>query len=76
MSMACKRCDELLATYKREVTLLRNAVLNVAGTLGDDSRLAIREMDRLSQNCKDTSDALTAHWRQDHGKHIEDSSSS
>jgi hypothetical protein len=46
-----------------------NAVVKVAGAVGDDSRLASKEMDRLSRNCKDTSDALMEHWRQDHGKH-------
>ena len=65
--MSCKRCDELLATYKRDVSQFRNVVLKVAGALGDDSRLAVKEMDRLSQNCKDTSDALMEHWCQDHG---------
>jgi hypothetical protein len=66
--MACKTCDKLLGTYKREVTEFRNAVLNVSGAVGDDSRLAIKEMERLSQNCKDTGDALMEHWRQDHCK--------
>ena len=67
--MSCRRCDELLATYRRDVTLFGNVVLKVAGAIGDDSRLAVKEMDRLSQNCKETSDALIAHWRQDHGNH-------
>ena len=38
----------------------------LAGALGDDSRLAAELMDRLSQNRKDTSDALMEHWRQNH----------
>jgi hypothetical protein len=37
----------------------------LAGALGDDSRLAAEQMDRLS-HCKDTSDALMEHCRQDH----------
>jgi hypothetical protein len=58
-----------MATYRHDVTVFGNAVLKVAGAVGDDSMLASKEMDRLSQNCKDTSDALMEHWRQDHGKH-------
>jgi hypothetical protein len=65
--MSCKRCDELLATYRREVTLFGNAVLKVAGAVGDDSRLASQEIGCLSQNCRDTSDALMEHWREHHG---------
>jgi len=57
----------LLATYKRDVSQFRNAVLKVAGAVGDDSRLAAEQMDRLSQNCKHTSDALIQHWREHHG---------
>ena len=64
--MDCKRCDELLATYKCEVTLFRNGVLDLPGKLGPDSRLASERMERLSQNCKETSDALMEHWRQQH----------
>jgi hypothetical protein len=64
--MDCKRCDELLATYKRDVTLFTTAVLDLPGKLGDDSRVAAEQTDRLSQNCKDTSDALMEHWRQEH----------
>lgn len=41
-----KACDQLLAAYKREVVLLRNAVQNIPGT-ADDSSLAIREADRF-----------------------------
>jgi hypothetical protein len=41
--------------------------LKVAEAVGDDSRLAAEQMDRLSQNCKDTSDALMEHWREHHG---------
>jgi hypothetical protein len=52
---------ELLATYRRDVTLFRNAVLKVAGALGDDSMRAFKEMDRLSQKCKATNEALLAH---------------
>jgi hypothetical protein len=55
-----------MATYRRDVTLFGNAVLKVAGAVGDDSRLAAEQMDRLSQNCKDTSDALLEHWRREH----------
>ena len=68
--MACKRCDELLATYKCDVTLFRSFVLDLPGKLGADSRLAAEQIDRLSQNCN-TSEALMEHWRQDHPKHNE-----
>ena len=57
----------MMATYRRDVTVFGNAVLKVAGAVGDDSRLASKEMDRLSQNCRDTSDALVEHWREHHG---------
>ena len=43
--MSCRRCDELLATYRRDVTLFGNVVLKVAGAIGDDSRLAVKEME-------------------------------
>ena len=56
-----------MATYRRDVTVFGNAVLKVAGAVGDDSRLAAEQMDRLSLNCKDTSDALVEHWREHHG---------
>ena len=64
--MDCETCDALLADYKRSVHVFMNAVLTFRETEGDDSTMSVEEMDRLSQNCKDTSDALRAHWRQAH----------
>lgn len=64
--MDCKTCDDSFGFYKRSVSLFRNAVLNTPGCLGDDSRLAAEEADRLRLKCRDASDALMAHWRKAH----------
>jgi hypothetical protein len=64
-----------MATYRRDVTLFGNAVLKVAGAVGDDSRLASKEMNRLSQNCEDTGDTLMEHWREHHGNVVAKSDS-
>jgi len=42
-SWLAKACDELLATYTREVRLFGNGVTRVSGALGDDSRLATQD---------------------------------
>ena len=73
--MACKTCDELLAAYKREVRLFGNAVLKISGALGDDSRLATQEAAHLQLKCREASDALLAHLRQQHSNRNEDSDS-
>ena len=41
-------------------------MLNAPGCLGDGSRLAAEEADQLRLKCRDASDALMAHWREDH----------
>ena len=64
--MDCKTCNERLAEYKLWVTLFRDAVLNIPGALGDDSRLFVEYADRLRVKCNDASRALRVHWRQDH----------
>ena len=65
--MDCATCDKLLATYKREVTLFKNAVRDFPGKVGDDSRLAIAEVDRLKLKCREASNSLMGHWREHHG---------
>ena len=63
--MACNTCDELLAIYTSEKSRCSGMRFWIfPGKLEDGSRLAAEQMDRLSQNCKDTSDALMQHWRQ------------
>ena len=47
--MGCDRCDELLDTYKRSISLLRDAVRKVAGVQWPDSSMAVQEMTRLQQ---------------------------
>jgi len=64
--MVCKTCDELLAAYKREVRLFMNAVLNIPGGFGDDSRVTHQVFDRFTQKCRGANEALMAHLRQEH----------
>jgi excisionase family DNA binding protein len=64
--MECKTCDALLAAYKQAVNLYTNAGQSFRGALGDDSRLAFKELRRLRQACKDADNALMAHLHQDH----------
>src|SRR5262250_2710994 len=54
VSMDCKTCDALLADYERSVHVFMNAVLTFREAEGDDSTMSVEEMNRLSQNCKDT----------------------
>ena len=63
--MDCKTCDVRLAEYKLWVTLFRDAVLNIPGALGDDSRVFVEYADRLRVKFNDASRALRLHW-QDH----------
>ena len=71
---ACHR--HLLDAYKQSVSFFQDAVQEGLGAVGGDSRLSGAEAERLAQMCIHASDALMAHWRQDHAKHNEDSSSS
>jgi hypothetical protein len=70
--MACKTCEELLAAYKRAVCLLGNAASKISGTLGDDYRLPTQDAAHLLVKCRDASDALMAHLRQEHCNPNED----
>ena len=64
--MDCETCNNLLAAYRQSVTLIKDAARKGSGAIGEDSRLAIKEVERLSQKCKDASDAFMAHWREHH----------
>ena len=75
LTMGCDKCDELIDTRKRSISLLRNAVRKVAGAQWPDSRMAVQEMTRLQQTCRDASNALREHMRQAHSLN-EDSGSS
>src|SRR6516225_4616216 len=66
-AMECKTCDALLADYKRRVGLFTNAERGFRGLLGDEFPMALKELKRLKQACKDADDALIEHCRQDHG---------
>ena len=65
--MECKTCDELLGEYKRRVALFTNAERGFRGRLGDEFPLALQELKRLKQACRDADDALIEHCDQDHG---------
>ena len=62
----CKTCDELLAEYKLCVSLFKDAVLNIPGALGDDSRVFLEYADRLRSKCNHARRALMKHLLQDH----------
>jgi hypothetical protein len=74
-NMACKTCEGLLAAYNREVRLFGNAVSKIPGAVGDDSRLATQEAAHVLVKCREASDALKAHLRQEHCNRNEDSDS-
>ena len=67
--MSCKACGELLAAYKHAVKLYSTAELKCRGMLGDDLQLALEELKRLRQACRDADDALMAHLSQHHKRH-------
>ena len=73
--MGCDRCDELFDTYKRSVGLLRNALRRGAGARGLDHGLAVQEMTRLQETCRDANDALREHMRQAHPRNENEGSS-
>jgi hypothetical protein len=62
----CKTCTELLAEYKLWVSLFKDAVLNIPGALGNDSRMFLECADSLRLQCNHTSCALMEHWQQEH----------
>jgi hypothetical protein len=70
----CKRCDELLATYKHPISLYTTAQRGIRGLVGDDFIVAFKELKRLRLECRNADDALMAHLRQDHGKLSEEAS--
>jgi hypothetical protein len=65
--MGCQTCDDLLSVYRHSVSLLREAVEQGSGAVGEDSRLASKEATRPSQQCREARAVLLAHWRKDHG---------
>ena len=65
--MDCHTCNQLLDAYKQSVSFFQDAVQKGLGAVGGDSRLTCAESERLAQMCIHASDALMAHWRQDHG---------
>jgi hypothetical protein len=64
--MDCKTCEDLLAAYRSAVSLYTNAERSFRGLLGDGFPVALKELKRLKQACRDADDALTEHRRQDH----------
>lgn len=59
----CQTCGDLLAAYKRSVTEFTEFVREM---LKADARVATNEAQKLSQQCKNGSDSVTALWRQHH----------
>ena len=72
----CKRCDELLATYKHAISLYTTAQSRIRGLVGDDFMPAWTELKRLRQTCLLADDALMEHLGQDHGNLSEKSGGS
>jgi hypothetical protein len=66
--MDCQTCNELLITYKSTVKPYTLVMQEMAGLVGADFQLALKELERLRVKCQEANDALTAHWRQDHGE--------
>ena len=64
--MVCKTCDDLLAACKRSVRLFTDAERGCQGLHGDDFQLALKELKRLRQACRDADDTLMAHFSQHH----------
>ena len=65
--MGCKTCNELLAAYKRAAKQYTEAMQAMSGLVGDDFRLALKELERWREASRGANDALTEHWRQEHG---------
>jgi hypothetical protein len=61
--MECQTCDELLAVYRDAVSLYNNADREL---LGGNFGLALQELKRLKQACRDADDALMEHLRKEH----------
>ena len=59
--MYCQTCKDLLAAYRHSVNLYSTALRKSLGAIGDDE-----EVERLHKQCRETNDALIAHWRQEH----------
>jgi hypothetical protein len=64
--VSCQTCDELLADYKDAVELFKDAVHKGQVARVGDLALAARKAARRGEICRDASDALIEHWRQDH----------
>ena len=64
--VGCKRCSELLADYRDAVSVLTDAGRKFQGPARGDFPVALKELKRLRQACKDADDALIEHWRQEH----------
>jgi hypothetical protein len=62
----CKTCDELLSAYRGTAKLYTAAQERFQGLLGDDFKLAWKELKRLREACKAADEALLVHWRQEH----------
>jgi hypothetical protein len=64
--MYCQMCANLLAVYRHSINLYSTALRKSAGTQGDNSEGSAQEVERLSLKCRETHDALMAHWREEH----------
>jgi len=64
--MACQTCNDLFIDYKSAVKLYTLAMRDMAGLVGENFQLAIKELERLRLKCRDADDAWTKHWRQVH----------
>ena len=64
--MECERCDELVSAYEHAVSLYTTAQRKLQGLVGDEFRLAWKELKRFREACKAADEALLAHWREKH----------
>ena len=64
--MVCRTCSDLLATYRHAVSLYTAATRDIPALVGDELRLASREVEHLRRACREADDALMAHRREYH----------
>ena len=59
--MGCKTCNELLAAYKHAAKQYTEAMQAMSGPVGDDFRLALKDLERWREVSSGANDALTEH---------------
>lgn len=62
----CKSCNDLLADYRRAVSVYKTTVRDSTTLQGVELRLASQEAERLRLACREADNALKAHWCPEH----------